>query len=877
MMLFSYDKGQKVLSSKEIRQQFIDFFLSKDHIFIPSSSVIPEDDPTLLFANAGMNQFKSIFLGQKEITIKRAVNSQKCIRAGGKHNDLETVGKDGYHHTFFEMLGNWSFGDYYKKEAISWAWELLTEIWNIPKDKLYATVYLTDTEAFELWKQETDIDPTHISYFEDKDNFWEMGETGPCGPCSEIHIDRGIEHCTMQNVPGHICQINGNCSRFIELWNLVFIQYNREADNTLTPLKNKFVDTGAGFERLTQVLQDKNSNYETDLFMPIIHRIEELSGVQYTIEQGMPHRVIADHIRCLCFAISDGGFPSNEGRGYVLRRILRRAARYGRLLGFAEPFLHLLVPIVIEQMAHHFRELSGKEDYIKMVIKAEEERFNRTLDTGLEKFNEITKKLAGDIISGSDAFTLYDTYGFPLDLTAILAEEKGLKIDYQGFDKEMQEQKDRARKASKFTLQTSNEDWIELAENHPTEFVGYTETKIKTNIQCYAVQEKGLILIQLAETPFYAESGGQVSDTGRIYNDGFEVVINNVRKQDDKIVHYGKLIRGTINSEPVTAEVSIERRKCTARNHTATHLLHRALREVLGEHTVQKGSLVHPDYLRFDFAHFKALTFEEIRKVEDIVNNAILDNRKVITTIQNIEEAKNEGAIALFGEKYNNIVRVVCVEDFSKELCGGTHISFTGEIGLFKITSESSSAAGIRRIEAITGTTSLKWVQDLQDKLNHLATMLNTPIKKLENKLDATLEQINSLEKEIKELKNKEGEKLVLELLSKARTQENYSLIIEQTSFANPDELKQFAEQLKSNMKSTIAVIFNLYQNKLNILCVVSSDLIPKYNAGKIVAKLATQLNGKGGGRADLAMAGGKDTAKLSLVKEKVPELISSI
>jgi len=414
-----------VLSSKEIRQQFIDFFLNKGHIFVPSSSVIPEDDPTLLFANAGMNQFKSIFLGQKEITYKRVVNSQKCIRAGGKHNDLEQVGKDGYHHTFFEMLGNWSFGDYYKKEAISWAWELLTEVWKIPKDKLYATVYKTDTEAFEIWKQETDIDPTHISYFDDKDNFWEMGETGPCGPCSEIHIDRGISHCTLQNVPGHICKINGGCSRYIELWNLVFIQYNREADNTLSPLKNKFVDTGAGFERLTQVLQDKNSNYETDLFMPLINKIEELSGVAYTQETGMPHRVIADHIRCLCFALADGGFPSNEGRGYVLRRILRRAARYGRLLGFAEPFLHLLVPLVIAQMAHHFSELNGKEDYIKMVIKAEEERFNKTLDTGLEKFREITQKLKGNLISGSDAFTLYDTYGFPPDLTAILAAEKG--------------------------------------------------------------------------------------------------------------------------------------------------------------------------------------------------------------------------------------------------------------------------------------------------------------------------------------------------------------------------------------------------------------------------------------------------------------------
>ena len=866
-----------MLSSKEIRQQFIDFFISKGHTFVPSSSVIPENDNTLLFANAGMNQFKSIFLGQKEITHKRVVNSQKCIRAGGKHNDLEEVGKDGYHHTFFEMLGNWSFGDYYKKEAITWAWELLTEVWKIPKDKLYATVYKTDSEAFELWQKETDIDSTHISYFDDKDNFWEMGETGPCGPCSEIHIDRGISHCTLQNVPGHICKINGNCSRYIELWNLVFIQYNREADNTLSPLKNKFVDTGAGFERLTQVLQDKNSNYETDLFMPLINKIEELSGVAYTQETGMPHRVIADHLRCLCFALADGGFPSNEGRGYVLRRILRRAARYGRLLGFAEPFLHLLVPLVIAQMGQHFGELNGKEDYIKMVLKAEEERFNKTLDTGLEKFTEITQKLQGEVISGADAFTLYDTYGFPLDLTAMLATEKGLKIDYAGFEKEMQNQKERARQASKFTLSVNNEEWIELSPVTATTFVGYTETAVLTYIQRYAVQEKGLILIQLAQTPFYAESGGQVADTGKIYNDALEVEITDVHKVNDYYIHFGKLTRGMLNNAPVTAEIDLARRKSIARNHTATHLLHKALREVLGEHTLQKGSLVHPDYLRFDFAHFRSLTWEELRKVEDIVNQTVLDNRQVFTTVKNIEDAKKEGAMALFGEKYSEKVRVVCVEGFSQELCGGTHISATGEIGLFKITAESSSAAGIRRIEAITGNTALKWVQDVQDKLTRMATLLNSPVKNLETKLAATLEQISELEKEIKTAQTRENEKIVQELLAKATKQENYSLIKTQTDFSNPAELKQIAEQLKARMQNTIAVLFNLHQDKLNILCVVSADLIPRYDAGKIVATLAKELNGKGGGKPDIAMAGGKDITKLASVLENLTDFINSI
>jgi len=495
----------------------------------------------------------------------------------------------------------------------------------------------------------------------------------------------------------------------------------------------------------------------------------------------------------------------------------------------------------------------------------------------LEKFREITQKLKGNLISGSDAFTLYDTYGFPPDLTAILAAEKGLKIDYEGFEKEMQNQKERARKASKFTLYVNNEDWIELSPVTPTSFVGYAKTTGQTYIQRYAVQEKGLILIQLAQTPFYAESGGQVSDTGKIYNEEFELEITDVRKQDEYIIHYGKLKRGTINNAAVTAEIDIARRQNIARNHTATHLLHKALREVLGEHTVQKGSLVHPDYLRFDFAHFKSLTWEELRKVEHIVNQAVLDNRKVITTIKNIEEAKKEGAIALFGEKYSEKVRVVCVEGFSRELCGGTHISFTGEIGLFKIISESSSAAGIRRIEAITGISALNWVENLHDKLARISALLNSPIKNIENKLEATLKQISVLEKEIKTAKAGEKERFVQELLSNATKQENYLLITAQTEFNNLDELKTTAELLKTKMQNTIAVLFNLYQDKLNILCVVSADLIPRYNAGKIVAKLAAELKGKGGGKPDIAMAGGKDLAKLAAVIDKVPEIINAI
>jgi len=864
-------------SSKEIRQTFIEFFQNKGHSFVPSSPVIPTDDPTLLFANAGMNQFKSIFLGQREISFPRAVNSQKCIRAGGKHNDLEEVGKDGYHHTFFEMLGNWSFGDYYKKEAITWAWELLTEIWKLPKEQLYATVHDSDAESYELWKTHTDINPEHISYHGDKDNFWEMGETGPCGPCSEIHIDRGSWHCDKAHIPGHTCMVNGDCARNIELWNLVFIQYNREVDKSLTPLKNRFVDTGAGLERITQVLQNKSSNYETDLFLPIINRLSEISGIPYTQETGMSHRVIADHLRCLCFALADGGFPSNEGRGYVLRRILRRAARHGRLLGFAEPFLHTLVGTVLALMGHHFTELNGKEDYIRMVIKAEEERFNKTLDTGLEIFNDICSRLEGTLISGSDAFLLYDTYGFPPDLTSLLAEEKGLLVDQAGFSKEMEDQRQRARNASKFGRQDSLEDWIEFEPVSPTIFCGYSEESLETMIQRWTVDDQGRIVLQLAQTPFYAESGGQVADTGIISGKSFKVAIEEVRKQDDYILHYGRLLCGAIENQPVKAEIDILRRTSTARNHTATHLLHKALREVLGEHVQQKGSFVHPDYLRFDFTHLQAVSPSELRKVERIANEVIRQNIGVTTSVQNLETAKKEGAMALFGEKYAEEVRVVGVQGFSKELCGGTHVSATGEIGLLKILSESSTAAGIRRIEAVTGLGACNWVEEMQDTLANLAVKLHSPQNSVESKLDQLLEQQKALESTINALQAKAGETIVQDLLRSQQEHAGYSLIVQQTALDSPEALKAMAENLKTKLNRGIAALFNLVGDKLNILCVVSSDLTGSYHAGKIVSALAAQLDGKGGGKPDLAMAGGKAINKLSEVMKKVPETIASL
>lgn len=862
-------------SSKEIRQQFIDFFKEKGHSFVHSSPVVPIDDPTLLFANAGMNQFKNIFLGQKAPDVPRAVNSQKCIRAGGKHNDLEVVGKDGYHHTFFEMLGNWSFGDYYKKEAILWAWELLTEVWKLDKSLLYATVHDSDAEACQIWQEATDIIPAHISFHGDKDNFWEMGDTGPCGPCSEIHIDRGLAQCNMQDVPGHVCAVNGDCDRFIELWNLVFIQYKREADQSLTPLANRYVDTGAGLERIVQVLQNKDTNYETDLFMPIIAKIAEFSGKAYTPESGMSHRVIADHIRCLCFALADGGFPSNEGRGYVLRRILRRAARHGRLLGFAEPFLFNLVDTVVQIMGHHFEELKGKEAYIKMVIKAEEERFNKTLDYGLAKFAELRATVGGKLISGTDAFMLYDTYGFPLDLTMILAEEQGLSIDHEGFDQEMQAQRERARKASKFGAESINEDWIELQKPSPSRFVGYESSKVRTHIQRYSINDEQVVALQLQETPFYAESGGQVADTGRIYNDDFELKVHDVRKIDDAIIHYGTIFRGVVSAEELTAEIDSPRRWDIARNHTATHLLHQSLRDVLGDHVQQKGSLVHPEYLRFDFTHFKALSRSELESVESKVNQAILANMTVKIAIQDIATAKAEGATALFGEKYADEVRVISIDHLSKELCGGTHVSATGQIGLFKIISEGSVAAGIRRIEALTGIGALNYVRDLQNSWARVAELLASPKHLVEKKLEAQAQSIHDLQAQVMALQAQNSLSQIDNMLDCATDFIGFKLIVEE--LPEGSDLKAFSDGLKDKLRDQIAVILCKKADKLSLLTVVGRELQGVYHAGNIVKAIAATLDGKGGGRADSAMGGGNNPGDLEPLIARIPEIIKGL
>ncbi|HHV36837.1 MAG TPA: alanine--tRNA ligase [Candidatus Cloacimonetes bacterium] len=861
-----------MLSSKEIRQQFIDFFLEKDHSFIHSSAVVPEDDPTLLFANAGMNQFKNIFLGLKEPPVKRAVNSQKCIRAGGKHNDLEEVGKDGYHHTFFEMLGNWSFGDYYKHDAIIWAWELFTERWKLDKSLLYATVHDSDQEAFDIWKNHTDIKPEHISFHGDEDNFWEMGDTGPCGPCSEIHIDRGLSHCNMQDVEGHVCAPNGDCDRIIELWNLVFIQYERMKDRSLEPLKHRYVDTGAGLERVAQVLQDKNSNYETDLFMPILQHIAQLSKVEYRENDGINHRVIADHVRCLCFALADGGFPSNEGRGYVLRRILRRASRHGRLLGFAEPFLYKLVDTVVEIMGHHFQELHGKESYIKMVIKAEEERFNKTLDQGLHKFEEISSQLKGDLISGKDAFLLYDTYGFPLDLTMILAEEKGLEVDLEAFDKEMDAQRERARKASKFDVEIADEDWTEIAEITPTEFSGYDKIKDSSFIQRYRLLEDGSIALQLKRTPFYAESGGQIADIGRIYNDESEYEVYDVKLMDDAYVHYARIKKGGISEKELKMEIDLQRRLDIARNHTATHILHTALKEILGDHVQQKGSLVHPDYLRFDFTHFQAMTPDEIYKVEEKVNEILRSNRAVGVEIKDFEKAREDGAIALFGEKYTDEVRVVSVDGYSQELCGGTHVDHSGEIGLFKIASESSIAAGIRRIEAFTGRAAIAHISALEKSLTEAAALFSAPISQLTDKIEAQKQHVYEQDQKIKQLEAELGKIKIDSMMANVREYDGLKLLIQ--SLDEGQDLKAFSDILRDKLISEIGVFLMKKADKLSLLVVVGKELLPKFHAGKLVSRIASEIGGRGGGRPDSAMAGADYPADFQAFVESIPLII---
>jgi len=870
------------MTSKEIRDSYIKFFQQKNHKFVPSSAVAPLDDPSLLFINAGMNQFKNIFLNVEKRDYIRAVNSQKCIRVSGKHNDLEEVGKDTYHHTFFEMLGNWSFGDYYKKEAITWAWELLTEVWKLPKTKLWATVYRDDDEAEELWKKVTDINKNQILRFDEKDNFWEMGEVGPCGPCSEIHIDLGDLACDKKHIPGHKCEVNGSCARYMEFWNLVFIQYNREQDRSLVELPAKHVDTGMGFERITAIIQGVGSNYETDLFLPILEKVGELTGKEYSSDdRGTAHRVIADHVRTLTFAIADGVLPSNEGRGYVLRRILRRAARFARTLDFHEPIIYKLVPTIIDIMGQAYPEIIEKHQYVSMVIKSEEEGFNNTVDRGIELFDKLIldlKKKGIKQIPGKEAFKLYDTYGFPFDLTQLMAEENQFTVDEKGFQKEMEVQRKRARDAGKweYAVDFNYDTWEIITTGIDSQFIGYEDLETNSTIR-KVKREENFIFLTLDKTPFYGEAGGQVGDKGEILGANFKLLILNTICEGEKIIHIaqGDLPKKEINPH-VTAQVNRELRLNTARNHTATHLLQAALREVLGKHVQQSGSLVAPDHFRFDLTHFEKISKNQLKKIEEIVNQKIWDNYKVDAVETSLEDARKEGAMMLFGEKYDEKVRMIKINDYSKELCGGTHLGHTGQIGSFRIIHESSVASGIRRIEAVTGAVAYSLTANESSLLNSIKERLSTQADGLLDRIDSLINEKKVMARELFSLKAESARGEIVKLVGNAKILSGFKLVTKQVECPDVDNLKQLGDLLREELKSGVGVLSAIINGKINFICVITDDIVKdrKLSANDVVKQVAAIAGGSGGGRPHIALAGAKNLDKLNNALQGVEPII---
>ena len=856
------------MNAKKIRNDFIKFFQDRDHRFIRSSPVVPIDDQTLLFTNAGMNQFKPIFLGEHKADYQRAVNTQKCIRVSGKHNDLEEVGVDVFHHTFFEMLGNWSFGDYYKKEAIKWSWELFTDLWGLDKSRLWVTVYKDDDEAHDLWLEQTDIKKDRVLRFGDKENFWEMGDTGPCGPCSEIHYYVG-EEVDDQDPNG----VN-NTDEYWELWNLVFIQYDRQGDGTLLDLPEKHIDTGAGLERIVTVLQNKKSNYETDLFQPIITGIENITGTKYN-KNKVSHHVIADHIRMLSFAIADGAMPSNEGRGYVLRRILRRASRYGRMLKKKDPFLYKLVDQVIEVMGESFPELVDKKTHIQKVIESEEISFNSTLERGLIHFEKYVNNNA-NIISGDEAFKLYDTYGFPLDLTQLMAREHGLEVDETGFHKNMKKQRDRAKAAGNFKQVTEDLSWVVVSDNQNSNFLGYEHIESDSDICKYAVTDNYTILV-LDQTPFYAESGGQIGDTGIIISGDDKLNVLDCQKSGEEIHH---ICSGTFNkerlSEKVTCRVDYKRRQSIRKNHTATHLLHAALKKTLGDHVHQAGSLVHPEYLRFDLTHSEKISNQEILEIENLVNKEIQRNVALDIAIKNFDVAKAEGAEALFGEKYGDEVRVIAIGEFSMELCGGTHVDRTGDIGLLKIIEESSLAAGIRRLVAVTGPEAISYIQTNADIINKLQAILGTKADEISFRVNHLIEERKELEKKLKHKRSKSSINAKT-LMEECQKYKDYNILVSNVDFESLDELKGFGDEILNVLGSGIAVLGSDKSDKPIVVIVVTNDIIDKgINAGNLAKIIGNEMGGGGGGKPSLATAGGKDLSTYALAMKKSIDLIKS-
>ncbi|QCP60575.1 alanine--tRNA ligase [Pantoea sp. SO10] len=870
-------------STAEIRQAFLDFFHSKGHQVVASSSLVPNNDPTLLFTNAGMVQFKDVFLGQDKRDYARATTSQRCVRAGGKHNDLENVGYTARHHTFFEMLGNFSFGDYFKKEAIAYAWELLTgEQWfKLPKERLWVTVYETDDEAFEIWANDIGVPRERIIRIGDNkgsafasDNFWQMGDTGPCGPCTEIFFDHG-DH--IWGGPPGSPEEDGD--RYIEIWNIVFMQFNRQADGTMEPLPKPSVDTGMGLERIAAVLQHVNSNYEIDLFAKLIKSVAQVTGATDLDNKSL--RVIADHIRSCAFLIADGVIPSNENRGYVLRRIIRRAVRHGNMLGAKEAFFYKLVAPLIEVMGAAGEDLKRQQKHVENALKNEEEQFAKTLERGLALLDEELAKLQGDTLDGETVFRLYDTFGFPADLTADVCRERNLKIDEAGFEAAMEQQRQRAREASGFGADYNNVIRIDAA----TDFKGYDHLELNATVEALFVDGQQVeqisagqdAVVVLDETPFYGESGGQVGDTGVLAGQNAEFSVQDTQKYGKAIGHIGKLSSGQLCvGDRLHAQVDETRRARIRLNHSATHLLHAALRQVLGDHVGQKGSLVNDKYLRFDFSHFEAMKPQEIRQVEDIVNAQIRRNLVVETDIMDLDDAKQKGAMALFGEKYDQRVRVLTMGDFSTELCGGIHALRTGDIGLFRIQSESGTAAGVRRIEAVTGEGALAQVNAQSQQLLDVAQLVKANSSNLNEKVRGLVDHVRALEKELQQLRDQQAAQESASLSSKAIDVKGTKLLVSELSNVEPKMLRTMVDDLKNQLTSAIIVLATVDDGKVSLIAGVTKDLTDRVKAGELIGELASQVGGKGGGRPDMAQAGGTNPQALAGALAGVQEWVSN-
>ena len=878
------------MKSSELRKLFLDYYSSRGHKIVPSSALVPRNDPTLLFTNAGMVQFKGLFLGEETRDYKRAVTSQKCMRAGGKHNDLENVGHTARHHTFFEMLGNFSFGDYFKQDAISFAWELLTVHLKLPKDRLWVTIYKDDDEAFELWQDVAKVSPDRIVRLGEKDNFWSMGDTGPCGPCSEILIDQGPEvGCGRPN-----CAVGCDCDRYLEIWNLVFMQFNRDETGTLTPLPKPSIDTGMGLERLSAVAQGVKSNFETDLFQPLIRQIAALAGVPYhkDAQADISYQVIADHLRAMTFLISDGVLPSNEGRGYVLRRVIRRASRYGKLIGIEKPFLFRLTGVVVDEMREAYPELVDSREHVAKLVLLEEERFATTLTAGLALLNESLAKLKAEkknVIPGDVLFKLYDTFGFPLDLVNDMARDMDLHLDEEGYQKAMQEQRDKARSSWAGSGEAKVKPvYRETAAGaKKAVFTGYDTLQdngqvvaiVKGDKKVTEAHEGDEVEIVLDRTPFYAESGGQVGDKGDLLGEATKFSVDDtVKPFEDLIVHKGKLKKGSLAvGDTVLARVDESSRSDTARHHTATHLLHATLRYVLGDHVKQSGSLVSPERLRFDFTHYTAVTDRELTRVEELINQYIMENHPVQTQVMDVDQAVATGAMALFDEKYGDKVRVVSVQDVSKELCGGTHTRASGDIGMFKLLSEVGIAAGVRRIEAVAGRQAYQAFKREEQSLRDVAQSLKTTDLDVAPRVEKLVAQVRGLEKELDQFKHKLQTSQAGDLVGSAREVKGIKVLTRRADGMDAKDLRDFGDKLRDKMGSGILALGSFKDEKVSLIVMVSKDLTGRFHAGTIIKELAPILGGTGGGKPDMAQSGGKDPAKLDAALEALYAIINKV